>query len=185
AKLARSFTRSVTRRASSATSSPIRGHTPAICDTPARPRHRKRQRRKARSHELKSRARESDFPEFIPEHPIVPEGKPMSQSADYPEPVCETSNSLPGWIASGTLGLAIGAAAAVLGMQGYGYRLPQPGSGEPAAQDANAGGMPRMPPGGAAPPPPMMGMGGMGGMGMGGMGGGFGGGGEGDRTAPV
>src|SRR5262249_30603425 len=109
------------------------------------------------------------------------EGESMTQNPDYPDP-CETSNSLPGWVASGALGLAIGAAAAILGMHGYGYRLPQAGGGEPAVQNANAGEVPvpGMPPGGIAPPSPMMGMGG-----MGGMGGGFGGGGKRNLTSLV
>jgi hypothetical protein len=102
----------------------------------------------------------------------------MSQSPQkYPD---ETpgSNSIPGWIASGLLGLALGAGGGVLGMQIYSNQTPAPavspaGASAPAAgapAGMAPGGMPGMGGGG----PPMMGMGGMGG-GMGG--GGFGGGG--------
>src|SRR5262245_16501485 len=107
-------------------------------------------------------------------HFIAREGENMTQNADYPDP-CETSNSLSGWVASGALGLVIGAAAAVLGMHAYGYRLPQPGSGEPSVQGGDAVVLPAMPPAGITPPM----------MGMGGMGGGFGGGGKRNLTSLV
>jgi len=85
------------------------------------------------------------------------------------------SNSVPGWIASGVLGLTVGAAATVLGMHRYGYRLPQPASSEPTTQGVGtAGALPVSPAGGTPPAggggPPMMGMGG--GFGGGGAGGG-------------
>ncbi|MGI8982093.1 MAG: hypothetical protein ACR2FY_22920 [Pirellulaceae bacterium] len=71
------------------------------------------------------------------------------------------SQSVPAWIASGILGLALGAGAMFLGLQLY----------EETVATTDAAG------GGAAPPvagggAPMMGMGGMGGGGMGGGGGG-------------
>jgi hypothetical protein len=97
----------------------------------------------------------------------------MSDQLNSPGPGGEYSNSLPGWIISGILGLAIGAATTVLGMYGYGYRLPESGGSEPAVPAAGAA-LPAMPaggglagPGGGGPPA---------GMGMGGMGGGGGGG---------
>ncbi|MGE5194203.1 MAG: hypothetical protein ACM3U2_17050, partial [Deltaproteobacteria bacterium] len=48
------------------------------------------------------------------------------------------SNSVPAWIASGLVGLAVGAGGTVLGMHTYGYRLEKPGDNAPAAQGAAA-----------------------------------------------
>jgi hypothetical protein len=106
----------------------------------------------------------------------------MSQSPQkYPD---ETpgSNSVPGWIASGLLGLALGAGGGVLGMQIYSKQTPAPAVSPAGAAGAPAAGAPAgMAPGGmpgmGGGGPPMMGMGGMGG-GMGGMMGGGGGGGK-------
>lgn len=88
-----------------------------------------------------------------------------------------SSQSLPAWIASGVLGLALGAGAMYLGLK----LSEDPNEAKAVAGDAATPA--------AAPGGPMMGGGGMGGMGMGGMGGGgmgmgggMGGGGAGKRN---
>src|SRR5262245_47971570 len=97
----------------------------------------------------------------------------MSQTPqNHPEPA-SGSNSVPGWIASGLVGLALGAGGGILGTQAYNSGTTPPPPGAPAAAGAPAGmpggGVPGMAGGG----PPMMGMGGMGGGGFGGGGGKF------------
>ncbi len=108
----------------------------------------------------------------------------MSNPASSPGTFYESSNSLPAWIVAGALGLTAGAGAAVLGMYGYGYRLP-PSGGNGSAVDAAAVAAPAMSPPGGAPAPGGGSPQGMGGMGMGGMGGGGGGAGKRNLTALI
>jgi hypothetical protein len=120
----------------------------------------------------------------------------MSETANLGSVQGAGSNAVPGWIASGVLGVVLGAGGAMLGMHGYGYRLEDPNSKKPVV--AAGGGEAKLgpeavaasgTPGPAGGAPPMMGMGGMGGMGGGMMGGGMmgggGGGGKGALTSLV
>jgi translation initiation factor IF-2 len=104
---------------------------------------------------------------------------------------CGSLNSVPGWIASGMLGLAIGAGATVVFMRNAHVEDLAAQEKAWAAAASNSTGTP--PPAGTSSPggpgpggggPPAMGMGGMGG-GRGGMGGGGGGGGKRALTALV
>src|SRR5579863_1409945 len=93
-------------------------------------------------------------------------------------------NSVPGWIASGVLGLAVGAGATVVVMRQI--QLEEADTKAKAVVGPTTD-LPGPPPGGPTPGPggpPAMGMGGGGGgMGMGGMGGGGGGGGGAGKRA--
>ncbi|MFN0021979.1 MAG: hypothetical protein ACKVP0_27340 [Pirellulaceae bacterium] len=103
-------------------------------------------------------------------------------SATTPETArpSSASGSIPAWITSGALGLALGAGAMYLGLNLWG---PELGKEKAVAPKSASGGPPPMPGGGGGP---MMGGMGGGGMGMGGMGGGgmggMGGGGGGKRN---
>src|SRR5262245_20882395 len=97
----------------------------------------------------------------------------MSQPSQSHSDQNPGSGSVPGWIASGLLGLALGAGAGVLGMQAYSKQTAAPAANPAPVANAPGGGAPTGMPAGGMPgmgggAPPMMGMGGMGG-GMGGM----------------
>lgn len=115
----------------------------------------------------------------------------MSESSNVSTEQCGPCNSVPGWIASGILGLVIGAGGTAVALRSYDSRIDRSGQGNPMTPAVDAGRGAQVTPGAGMPAPsgggpPMMGMGGMGMGGMGGMGGGgFGGGGKRALTALV